>query len=226
VAWSFPNLNPEMEIQADMVVYLSAGLISIVILMSYLFPKSKIIQLKVEFPTQVQEGWIGREIQDPSPQVKNDKTIIQCYDPATGYHLGTAKVITREQVFEIVEKARIAQKQYQETTFKQRRALLSSLLQWVIEHQSEICKVAARDSGKTFVDAGLGEILTTCEKLRWTIEHGENVLSPQYRKPGLIMSTKIPMVEYVPVGVMGCIVRSLIAKLAGITHSTMSLVLS
>ena len=56
------------------------------------------------------------------------------------------------------------------------------------------------------IDANFGEILPTCEKLRWTIEHGERSLKPEYRAPGMIMAHKLPRVEYLPVGVMGCIV--------------------
>jgi acyl-CoA reductase-like NAD-dependent aldehyde dehydrogenase len=35
------------------------------------------------------------------------------------------------------------------TTFAQRRAVLQSLLNYIVEHQEEICRVACRDTGKT-----------------------------------------------------------------------------
>ena len=56
------------------------------------------------------------------------------------------------------------------------------------------------------IDGSFGEILTSCEKLRWTIANGEGVLAPEYRSPGLIMAHKVPRIEYHPVGVMGAIV--------------------
>lgn len=40
--------------------------------------------------------------------------------------------------------------------------------------------VACRDSGKTRVDAMLGEILVTLEKIRWVIAEGEQHLKPEY----------------------------------------------
>lgn len=103
-------------------------------------------------------------------------------------------------------KAKEAQKLYSQTSFDQRRALLKTILAWVVDNQDKICALASRDSGKTVIDGSFGEILTTCEKLRWTISNGEQALAPEYRSPGMIMSHKVPRVEYHPVGVMGCIV--------------------
>lgn len=42
-------------------------------------------------------------------------------------------------------------------------------------------RVSARDSGKTMVDAALGEIITTCEKIDWLLKEGERWLKPEYR---------------------------------------------
>ena len=36
-----------------------------------------------------------------------------------------------------------------------------------------VCACKVRDSGKTVVDAMIGEVLTTCEKFKWTIANGE-----------------------------------------------------
>ena len=88
------------------------------------------------------------------------------------------------------------------TTFKQRRAILETLLDYVVDHQLDFSRLSSLDSGKTVVDAGFGEIMTTCEKLRWTIANGESVLKREYRSTGLVMITKNASVEYVPVGVM------------------------
>ncbi|TPX30051.1 hypothetical protein SeMB42_g07994, partial [Synchytrium endobioticum] len=59
----------------------------------------------------------------------------------------------------------------------------------------------------TIVDASFGELLPTCEKLCWSIANGEKVTAPEYREGGgLVVAHKSARVEYVPVGVMGCIV--------------------
>lgn len=42
-------------------------------------------------------------------------------------------------------------------------------------------RVSSRDTGKTMVDASLGEIMTTCEKITWLLSEGEKWLKPEYR---------------------------------------------
>lgn len=56
------------------------------------------------------------------------------------------------------------------------------------------------------VDGSFGEVLTTCEKIQWTLTHGEDVLKPEYRSVGAIMIHKHARVEYVPLGVLGAII--------------------
>ncbi len=47
--------------------------------------------------------------------------------------------------------------------------------------------VSARDSGKVMVDAILGEIVTTCEKIHWLIKEGEKWLKPERRSAGVMV---------------------------------------
>ena len=42
-------------------------------------------------------------------------------------------------------------------------------------------RISSRDTGKTMVDASLGEIMTTCEKITWLLAEGEKWLKPEYR---------------------------------------------
>jgi acyl-CoA reductase-like NAD-dependent aldehyde dehydrogenase len=129
---------------------------------------------------------------------------IQCHDPATLERLGQVEVMDRAQVESIVARARAAQPQWGATSFAQRRAVLRDLLAYIVEHQAEICRLAARDSGKTMVDAAMGEVFPVCEKLRYTIAHGERDLSPETRSPGFLLH-KRGRVEYLPFGVVAVI---------------------
>ncbi|KXS16074.1 ALDH-like protein [Gonapodya prolifera JEL478] len=135
-----------------------------------------------------------------------DPNSIVCYDPATGRLLGRVKALSRLEVYQKINEAREAQRTYAQTSFETRRAILRTLLDWCVNNQEEIARVACRDSGKTTVDAGFGEVITTLEKLRWTISNGESLLKPEYRGVGPMTIHKSPRVEYVPVGVMGAIV--------------------
>jgi Aldehyde dehydrogenase family len=56
------------------------------------------------------------------------------------------------------------------------------------------------------VDASLGEILTTCSKLEWLMNHGEAALRPEGRRSNLMMSYKSAEMHYEPLGVVAAIV--------------------
>merc|ERR1719313_2274961 len=56
------------------------------------------------------------------------------------------------------------------------------------------------------IDAMVGEITVTLEKLRWIQSQGERWLAPEYRDSGLMNLHKTSRVEWVPVGVVGAIV--------------------
>src|SRR4051812_1889063 len=112
-----------------------------------------------------------------------DDRTIRCHDPATLESLGEAPSLSRDEVRARVDRGRRAQAAWAETSFAERRRVLRRLLDEIVENQEDICRAAARDSGKTLVDAAMGEIFPVCEKLRYTIAHGERDLAPESRSP-------------------------------------------
>ncbi|KAJ6794185.1 aldehyde dehydrogenase 22A1 [Iris pallida] len=131
---------------------------------------------------------------------------VQCYEPATMKYLGYFPALTPDEVMEHVAQARKAQKEWEKSSFRQRRQFLRILLKYIIEHQQLICEISSRDTGKTMVDASLGEIMTTCEKITWLLAEGEKWLKPEYRSSGRSMLHKRAKVEFYPLGVVGAIV--------------------
>lgn len=151
----------------------------------------------------------GRRLHDPntvSPIDKSKPGQIVCWDPCTMSDLGTVPAMSGEEVKRAVGRARAAQEEWAKSSFEQRRHTLRTLLRAVTDNMDVIVRVACRDSGKTRVDACLGEVMTTCEKLRWCISQGEKWLKPEYRDSGLMNMHKSSRVEYVPVGIVGAIV--------------------
>lgn len=73
-------------------------------------------------------------------------------------------------------------------------------------HQDDIVRAACLDSGKPRVDAALGEILVTTEKLQWTIRNGERALRAERRPGNLLMCYKHNEVQWEPLGVVAAIV--------------------
>ncbi|TPX13889.1 uncharacterized protein E0L32_005589 [Thyridium curvatum] len=141
------------------------------------------------------------------PSIKaSGSTAVQCYAPATGQFLGFVNPSTPDAIDRAIDQCQAAQAKWARTTFRQRRHVLSTLLQYVLDNQEEICRIACLDSGKTMVDAQLGEILVTTEKLQWVIKHGEKALKPSRRPTNLLMSYKRNTVVYEPMGVVAALV--------------------
>ncbi|KAI7890561.1 Aldehyde/histidinol dehydrogenase [Mucor mucedo] len=160
----------------------------------------------VEAPEAADPKWTGKILETPTIRNVNDPSNIVCYDPSTGYHIDTIPSPSAEKVKELYTRTAAAQVKWAETTFEQRRTVLRSLLAFVVENQETICQVGCRDTGKTMVDASLGEVITTCAKLRWTIDNAEVVLANDYRSPGLMMMYKDAKVVYQPLGVVSALV--------------------
>jgi acyl-CoA reductase-like NAD-dependent aldehyde dehydrogenase len=130
---------------------------------------------------------------------------VQCWDPATLQRLGSVPAMTKEDVYELCAKAKRAQIKWRQTAFAQRRMVLRTIQKYIVSHQEDICRVAARDSGKPKVDALLGEVMTTCEKIRCINMNGEEWLERSYRPVGPMMMHKTAYVEYIPLPVLAVI---------------------
>ncbi len=140
----------------------------------------------------------------PTDPGRTEPGTIACFDPATGEPLGEVRVTTPAEVRECVRRARIAQRTWARASFDTRRALLGAILEHVLDHADELCRMVVRDAGKTRENAMLGEIWPVCEKLRWTIAHGEEHLRRERVSSGLF-AHKVATIEYVPRGVVGVI---------------------
>ena len=133
------------------------------------------------------------------------QTAIPCFNPANGEKLGEVTVDTPEAVKAAVERARVAQKAWAKSTFKQRRAVLTHISNYILEHTDELCEFIVKDAGKTYENALLGEVMPICNKISWLKKHGEKHLKPEKVGSGILMHKK-GRIDYVPLGVVGCII--------------------
>ncbi|KAL7621544.1 Meiotic Sister-Chromatid recombination aldehyde dehydrogenase [Parahypoxylon ruwenzoriense] len=146
-----------------------------------------------------------RILEHPTLKVPGS-TAIQCYMPATGQFLGLVNPSTPTGIDRAIAQAASAQETWACTSFAERRKVLRTMLQHILDNQEQICQVSSMDSGKTMVDAQLGEIMVTAEKLQWTIKHGEEALKPSRRPTNLLMAYKKNTVHYEPLGVVAALV--------------------
>lgn len=130
---------------------------------------------------------------------------IECTNPATGDALGTVIVDTPEAVQNAVKRSRAAQKVWAKSSFKKRKAVLAHISEYLLDHTDEICSQIVTDAGKTFENALLGEIMPTCNKIAWLIKNGRKHLKPEKVGSGILMHKK-GRIDYVPLGVVACII--------------------
>ncbi|GJQ12147.1 hypothetical protein GpartN1_g3938.t1 [Galdieria partita] len=137
--------------------------------------------------------------------VDGERKLIHCYAPASGAYLGSVPIMDEKQVNDAVLKAKEAQEKWKHVSFSERRKVLYCLKKYIVKYQDDIVWMSCLDTGKTRVDAVLGEIITTLEKIRWLCAEGEAVLSTERRSVGPLTLHKTARVEYHPLGVIGAI---------------------
>ncbi|WP_434421387.1 aldehyde dehydrogenase family protein [Nannocystis pusilla] len=131
------------------------------------------------------------------------RSTIPCSDPATGESLGEVPAMDRAEVQARLERARVAQAAWAKTSFAQRRRVVRRILQHLLDHTDELCRLISRDSGKTLENATV-EMWPICEMLRWNLAHAEQALKPQKASSGVLMH-KAARIEYHPLGVIAAI---------------------
>ncbi|KAF9448906.1 ALDH-like protein [Macrolepiota fuliginosa MF-IS2] len=149
------------------------------------------IPFQYSIPEQANPEWKGQVIPDANigSHTENtelsslfpiaDRKFITAFDPATGLHLATVSADTADDIAHKIDLAKEAQETWRYTTFTQRRRVVRTLMKWLVDNQDACARIACRDTGKTLIDAALGEILTTCSKMEWLINHGEKALRPE-----------------------------------------------
>ncbi|KAF5391825.1 hypothetical protein D9757_001821 [Collybiopsis confluens] len=179
--------------------------------------KNSPIPFHFNSPKEADPSWTSFKIHNPNleshledekiqPLMLPDRRYITCFDPSNGLHLSTIMADNEPEIAGKIQRAREAQKTWMFTDFTQRRRVIRSLQKWMVENQDLCARVACRDTGKTLVDAALGEILVTCCKMEWIMDHGEEYLMPESRKSNFIQFYKKSEVHYDPKGVVAAIV--------------------
>eukprot|EP01133_Synstelium_polycarpum_P008658 gene8658-10160_t len=190
----YKSMLTDITVDFRLVVSLTVSFLVFVVLAKWLLGEPKNCKPRPRRPVGV------------SPASKGTGATIKCVNPATNALLGTVPALTPTEVKSCLEAARIAQTEWSTTTFQERRQVLQDFIDMFIKHETEIVESSMRDTGKTRFEATFGEILTSCEKLRYLIVHGEKALKTQPRIVPMLMGTKAARLEYHPMGVIGIII--------------------
>lgn len=161
----------------------------------------------VPVPVESLPHWKGRRVA-ATLRTADEPDMVQCLCPATGQFLGKFPAHSPSDMDVAIGAAKAAQSAWAATSVAKRKAVLECLSAYILAHQEELARVACRDLGKTMVDAAMGEILTTLEKLAWTVRHGERSIAREARvgPANMLMRYKGAEVVYEPLGVVASIV--------------------
>lgn len=125
-------------------------------------------------------------------------------EPTTGRELPSVRVASAAEVSQAIVAARQAQRPWAARGFAARRALLRHLRASILRDADALCEAIVQVSGKTRENAMLGEVWPICEKIRWTLAHGEKVLRSE-SVGSFPLVHKRARIEYRPRGVVGVI---------------------
>jgi acyl-CoA reductase-like NAD-dependent aldehyde dehydrogenase len=108
---------------------------------------------------------------------------LDAINPATNEKITTVRAFTPDEVNECVRRARVAQAEWAETSFDERRAVLQDIMHAVVEQQDTICHLSMQDTGKTRTpptttrhttrhDTTISSAHTCVVCVRWNLRNG------------------------------------------------------
>jgi len=124
---------------------------------------------------------------------------ITTINPATGEEISTYSAMDRNQVFELVGKAKRAFPEWKKD-YEKRRSYFYNLVEYLKKNKTKLAKVATTEMGKPLKES-IGEI----EKCAWALEfyadHGDSFLSDEV----LNTDARKSILTFEPIGVIGSI---------------------
>ncbi|MDH3279109.1 MAG: NAD-dependent succinate-semialdehyde dehydrogenase [Nitrosopumilus sp.] len=124
---------------------------------------------------------------------------ITTVNPATGEKIKTFTAMDKNQVFDLVGKAKRAFPEWKKD-YEKRRSYVYNLVEYLKKHKTDLAKVATSEMGKALKES-IGEV----EKCAWALEfyadHGDSFLSDEV----LNTDARKSFLTFEPLGVIGSI---------------------
>ncbi len=126
--------------------------------------------------------------------------------PATGETIGHTPLDSPAGVKSAVRRAREAQHDWAERTFRERARHLFLIRDFIVNRADDLASVISRDNGKTRIDALSTEILPAALTATYYARHARQLLRRHTIRAGsILLVNKRSYVERVPFGVIGII---------------------
>jgi len=129
---------------------------------------------------------------------------IQSYAPASGDLLGEVPVMSSEEIFAVVERARKAQAAWGVLPVAERCERLLRLRDAIVDHAEDIVETITRECGKPRHEALAHEVTIIADLLTYYCRHAPTLLAPRPIDLHLLKHRK-SYVHYAPRGVVGVI---------------------
>lgn len=133
-------------------------------------------------------------------------TGIPVENPATGETIATVPTLGPAEVAELVARARAAQPAWEAVGFEERGRILRRAQKWTLDNADRIIETIVSETGKTYEDAQLAEIMYAAAAFGFWAKEAAGFLADEPMKSAnpLVKGKKL-VVRYRPVGVVGVI---------------------
>lgn len=147
---------------------------------------------------------INQEKQSAASKEPADITIT--YNPASGEETARIEHTDIDTMPQRFEKARRAQQEWANLSFKQRATHILKMREYILDHLDELAEIVSTDNGKTRLAALITEVVPSALACTWYAKNAEETLKPIKLKTSNIMFlNKRSMVIRQPLGVVGII---------------------
>lgn len=134
------------------------------------------------------------------------RTETEAFNPATSERLGSLPNTLLEDIPQIFQRARQAQKIWAAKSFAQRRQHILKMRDYIRENADELAQQVSDATGKTRIDALVTEVLPSVLACNWYGRHAARVLKTERREASsLVWAGKRSVIRHEPLGVVGII---------------------
>ncbi|HYV14514.1 MAG TPA: succinic semialdehyde dehydrogenase [Conexibacter sp.] len=144
--------------------------------------------------------------QMPVATATENGTGIPVENPATGEVIATVPTLGASQVKELVARARAAQPAWEALGFEERGKVFLRAQKWVTDNARQIIATIVSETGKTYEDAQLAEIMYAASAFGFWAKEAPGFLADEHVKSAnpFVKGKKL-ITRYRPVGVVGVI---------------------
>ena len=143
---------------------------------------------------------------EQAPAATQNGSGIPVENPATGETIATVPTLGPAEVQELVRRARAAQPAWEAAGFEERGKVLLRAQKWVTDNAERIIATIVSETGKTYEDAQLAEIMYAAAAFGFWAKEAPGFLADEPMKSAnLLVKGKKLIQRYRPIGVVGVI---------------------